>query len=235
MLIGGGIIALTLYLQDDENFTPPPPLAKSEMDSLITAAAELTYDKNSFEDLDMKVRGQYSNGVINQAQKDIFLSNLETSKQLSLAKSINDWFVSGCANPSQFDLYTQEANSMNNKIEQLSKASNECKNFRLAMNYEYKLKKLLGEEYSDDKIKQIKNGFQAACQDRPFENCTRVLELKKRISDETRDFDLFYKECVIPFLNTDKLYYFDSNETEMNRLKRYKFYYNDYLTKNSNE
>lgn len=238
LLIGGVLIALAVWPGGESTEKGTLIADKSTLDSLITTAGGGQYDKQKFTNLELSIRGAFSNGKVTTSHRDALLQSLNLSEQKALANSLNGWFNGGCGNEELLNSLSDKAREHAAPISELSKAMVTVNAFKTSKGYTYRLQKFLNGEYSDVKADQLKHDFSNSLSGKPFRNCPSILGVSLKINKELDEFKVFYQsdfEGVIkPVVNgkhnKSYLSFFEDSEEKMELLKKHNHYYQIYLS-----
>lgn len=236
LLIGGGLIALAVWPGSESTEKGPPIVNKSTLDSLITTAGGGQYDKEKFTDLELSIRGAFSNGKVTTNHRAALLQSLNLSEQKALANSLNGWFSGGCRNEVLLNSLSDKARRHTAPISELSKAMGTVNAFKTSKGYTYRLQQFLNDEYSDIKADKLKHDFTNSLSGKPFRSCPTILSISQKINTELSNFKQFYNSIYLVKIKPvetdinkkDKLDFFILYPEKKTLLERYIHYYQIY-------
>ena len=204
----------------------------STLNARIEKIGQNPWEQTKYDSLMSEISGLASDEQISTSAADSYRGTLNINMQNALAISYKKSLTESCY-ATDITILNRASDTISNPIPELNRQKSIYKSYKRALGFKTTLNILLAKKYSESESIKLKNAFQSSYSGEPFRNCTSIRNLKNEIDQKVsslRDFDADYKIKIID-KEFPETFFYTSNESRMTQLKRYDYYYQDFLTR----
>ncbi len=201
----------------------------STLNERIGKIGQNQWDEKLYKSLSSEISGLASAQQISASERNNYRSTLNINMQRALALSFKTSMEESCYTDN-VDALLRSSDTITNPIAELSKQRSIYTRFKNVLKFSRKLNVLLANQYDENAATTLKRDYQSAYANEPFRNCTSIQNLKYEIDQNTTSFRNFVADYKIKIKTAfPEFDYYNYNPKLMVQLKKYSFYYNEFI------
>lgn len=202
----------------------------STLNDRIGKIGQNPWDEKLYKSLSSEISGLASAQQISASERNNYRSTLNINMQRALALSFKTSMEESCYTDN-VDALLRSSDTITNPIAELSKQRSIYTRFKNVLKFSRKLNVLLANQYDENAATTLKRDYQSAYANEPFRNCVSIQNLKNEIEQKTTSFKNFVADYKIKIKKDRPDFdYYNYNPELLAQLKRYNYYYKEFIS-----